>query len=273
MKRKQVILLIVTLAISHLPILSFAQEEVDPAKAAQNPLANMYSLPLQNNMNFGIGDYSKTANTLNIQPVIPVTLSEGGWLLINRAIIPFPQTTPDIFTENGESTTGMGDINYTAWFAPPTKSNLTWGFGLVSIWPTASNSKLGAGKFSVGPSAVLVYSLPNGMVAAIISDWKSVGGDEARADVHTFFFQYILTYFLQNKWYLSSAPINLANWEAEKDQRWTIPLGGGVGKMFSIGKLPLDFQTQAFYNVVRPDLGPEWQWRVQLKLIFPKGKK
>ena len=90
MKRKQVILLIVTLAISHLPILSFAQEEVDPAKAAQNPLANMYSLPLQNNMNFGIGDYSKTANTLNIQPVIPVTLSEGGWLLINRAIIPFP---------------------------------------------------------------------------------------------------------------------------------------------------------------------------------------
>ena len=270
MKRTQTNLFLGILLMGLFPVLSFAQEEGDPAKAAQNPLANVYSLPLQDNMDFGIGDYSKTSNVLNIQPVIPVTLSKSGWLLINRAIIPFPQTTPDIFTENGESTTGLGDINYTAWFAPPTKSKLTWGFGLVSIWPTASNSALGSGKYSIGPSGVLVYSFPKLMAAAIISNWKSIGGDETRADVHTFFFQYVLTYFLQNKWYLSSAPLNLANWEAEKDQRWTIPLGGGFGKMFSVGKLPLDFQTQAFYNVVRPDLAPVWQWRVQLKFIFPK---
>jgi hypothetical protein len=156
MNKKQITLLLGISLILLFPALSFAQEEADPAKAAQNPLANVYSLPLQNNMNFGIGDYSKTSNTLNIQPVIPVTLSESGWLLINRAILPFPQTTPDIYTENGESTTGMGDINYTAWFAPPVKSNLTWGFGLVSIWPTASNSKLGNGKISLGPSFVFV---------------------------------------------------------------------------------------------------------------------
>ena len=78
---------------------------------------------------------------------------------------------------------------------------------------------------------------------------------------------------MQNKWYLSSAPLNLANWEAEKDQRWIIPVGGGVGKMFKMGNMPVDLQTQVFYNVVRPDLAAEWQWRVQLKLIFPKGKK
>jgi len=62
------------------------EKEVDPAKAAQNPLANVYSLPLQNNTDFSIGDYSKTSNTLNIQPVIPVVLGENGWLLINRAV-------------------------------------------------------------------------------------------------------------------------------------------------------------------------------------------
>jgi len=249
------------------------QEEVDPAKAAQNPLANVYSLPLQYNIDFGIGDYSKTSNTLNIQPVIPVVLGESGWLLINRAIIPFPQTVPDKFTESGGSTTGLGDISYTAWFAPPTKSNLTWGIGPVTIWPTATSSELGNGKFSIGPSLVFVYAVPTFMGAAVISNWKSVGGDEDRSDVHTFFFQYILTYFLQNKWYLSSAPLNLANWEAEKDQRWIIPVGGGVGKMFKMGNLPVDLQTQVFYNVVRPDLAAQWQWRVQFKLIFPKGKK
>jgi len=249
------------------------QEEVDPAKAAQNPLANVYSLPLQYNTDFGIGDYSKTSNTLNIQPVIPVVLGESGWLLINRAIIPFPQTVPDIFTESGGSTTGLGDISYTAWFAPPSKGNLTWGIGPVTILPTATSSELGNGKFSIGPSLVFVYVVPTFMGAAVISNWKSVGGDEDRSDVHTFFFQYILTYFLQNKWYLSSAPLNLANWEAEKDQRWIIPVGGGVGKMFKMGNLPVDLQTQVFYNVVRPDLAAQWQWRVQFKLIFPKGKK
>lgn len=53
----------------------------------------------------------------------------------------------------------------------------------------------------------------------------------------------------------------------------TVPVGGGIGKMFNIGKLPMDLQTQAFYNVVRPDIAAEWQWRVQLKIIIPKGKK
>ena len=111
------------------------------------------------------------------------------------------------------------------------------------------------------------------MGAAVISNWVSVAGDDDRAKVNTFYFQYIFTYFLKKKWYLSSAPINLANWEAEEGQKWTVPLGGGFGKMFTAGKLPMDFQTQAFYNVVKPDGSADWQLRVQLKLIFPTGKK
>lgn len=251
------------------------EEEVqDAAKEAQNPLGNVISLPFQDNIDFGIGEYGKTGNTLNIQPVIPVTLSEKKkWLLMNRMIIPFPKTVPNVFSENGSSTSGLGDISYTAWAAPPPKGNITWGFGATMVFPTAVNDELGQGKFSIGPSLVFVYTNPKFMAVGIMSNWKSVGGDSERPDVHTFYFQYIFTYFLQNKWYLSSAPINLANWEAESSQQWTVPLGGGFGKMFSIGKLPMDFQTQAFYNVVRPDMAPEWQWRLQLKLIFPTGKK
>ena len=270
--QKHFILLIYILFIG--ATLAHGQDEApDPAKAAQNPLANVISMPFQNNADFGIGEFDKTSNVLNIQPILPVKLSESGWLLINRFIIPLPKTVPDISSEEGSSTSGLGDINYTAWFAPPVKGNLTWGFGLVTIWPTAGKDVLGQGKFSLGPSLVLVYGKPAYMAAAVISNWKSVGGDEDRPDVHTFYFQYIFTYFLQNKWYLSTAPINLANWEAESDQRWTVPLGGGFGKMFSIGSLPMDMQTQAFYNVVSPDGAPVWQWRVQLKFIFPTGGK
>ena len=247
--------------------------EEDPAKAAQNPLANVISLPLQNNVNFGIGTYNKTSDILNIQPILPVKLNKSGWLLINRFIIPFPTSVPDQSSEDANNITGLGDINYTVWFSPPPKSKMTIGFGLVSIWPTASKDMLGDGKFSIGPSFVLVYPQTHGLIAAVISNWFSVGGDENRSDVNTFYFQYILTRFLQKKWYITSAPINLANWEAESGQKWTVPLGGGFGKMFNIGKLPMDLSTQAFYNVVRPDGAADWQWRVQLKFIFPTGKK
>jgi hypothetical protein len=47
-------------------------------------------------------------------------------------------------------------------------------------------------------------------------------------------------------------------------------VGGGVGKIFHLGKLPVNTQLSAYYNVVRPDDGPNWQIRFQVQLMFPK---
>jgi len=263
-------LFIVIVGIIFSTSIAWAQEgeDEDLAMKAQNPLADIVSMPFQNNTDFGIGDFDRTSNVLNIQPIYPVQLGKE-WILINRLIVPFPKTVPDVGAVSG-STTGLGDINYTAWFAPPSNGALTWGFGLVSIWPTATDPTLGSGKLSIGPSFVLVRASPKFLGAAVISDWISVVGKSDRPDVHIFYLQYIFTYFLPQKWYITSGPINTANWEAEKGQRWTVPIGGGFGKMFTIGSLPMDFLTQAFYYVVKPDGGPDWQLRVQLKLIFPK---
>jgi len=79
-------------------------------------------------------------------------------------------------------------------------------------------------------------------------------------------------------WYVNSAPIITADWTAESDDRWIVSIGAGGGKLVMLrGKLPVNLQTQLYYNVVRPDFGPEWQWRFQLQLLFPKsilkGKK
>jgi hypothetical protein len=261
-------------ALGLVPSVIFAQEAEtqDLAKEAQNPLANVISMPFQNNTDFGIGEYDQTGNALNIQPILPAMLGDKGWIMINRIIAPLPKTYPDL-SSNGEKTvSGIGDISYTAWFAPPVKGKLTWGFGATTILPTASNEYLGQRKFSVGPSVVLVYSEQKYMLASVLSNWKSVAGDESSPDVNTFYFQYIFTYFMQNKWYTTTAPINLANWEAEEGQKWTVPVGGGFGKMFQAGNLPMDLSAHAYYNVVKPEMGSDWQLRVQLKLIFPKGK-
>ncbi len=75
---------------------------------------------------------------------------------------------------------------------------------------------------------------------------------------------------LGNGWYVNSAPIITADWTAGKGDQWTVPLGAGGGKVVLIGgKLPLNLQTQLYYNVVRPDFGPEWQWRVQMQVLLP----
>ncbi len=248
-------------------------DEVSEAgKEAQNPLGNIISMPFQNNTDFGYGPYDKTTNTLNIQPILPFSIGAKGWVLINRFIIPFPKTVPDISTENGPSTTGLGDITYSVYMSAPTMGKWTIGPGAVTVWPTATDDALGSNKFSAGPSGIIVFSDPSFMLAGIISQWWSVGGKSEAKEISTFYFQYIFTYFLPKKWYVLSAPINLADWTAPEGQKWWIPVGGGGGKMFNIGKIPMDVQVQAFYYAVKPDNGPDWGMRLQLKFIFPKGK-
>jgi hypothetical protein len=82
--------------------------------------------------------------------------------------------------------------------------------------------------------------------------------------------QYFINYNLPGGWYLTSSPIITANWEANSDNRWTVPVGGGIGKIHRIGKLPVNVQLAAFYNVETPDGGPEWQLRFQFQFLFPK---
>lgn len=99
--------------------------------------------------------------------------------------------------------------------------------------------------------------------------WSVAGSGEQ--DINLFTLQYFVNYNMDDGWYLLSAPINSANWEADSDNRWTVPLGGGVGRVFKIGKLPVNTSLQAYYNVVTPDnFGAEWQMRAQIQFLFPK---
>ena len=66
------------------------------------------------------------------------------------------------------------------------------------------------------------------------------------------------------------ASATAANWETDSDNRWTVPFGGGVGKIFNIGKQPVNGQVSAYYNVEKPRFGADWQLRLQLQFLFPK---
>ncbi len=244
------------------------QEKSDEylAKATQNPLASMISLPFQNNTNFGIGPDDDTQNILNIQPVWPFSLSED-WNFITRTIIPVisqPGVAP------GESrTNGLGDVTFTGWVSPKNSGKWIWGAGGALVLPTATDDALGNDKWSVGPSVVVLTMPGKWVIGSLISNVWSIGGSGDQ-DVNFFTWQYFINYNMDNGWYLTSAPIITANWEADSDNTWTVPFGGGVGKIFRIGKQPLNAQVSAYYNVEKPASGADWQLRLQLQMLFPK---
>ena len=100
------------------------------------------------------------------------------------------------------------------------------------------------------------------------NQWSVAGWGQK--NVNAFLLQPFVNYNLPDGWYLTSVPIMTANWKADKaGDVWTVPLGGGVGKLFKIDKLPIDTQLQAFGNVAKPQYGADWQLRFQIKLLFP----
>jgi hypothetical protein len=243
-----------------------AESDQALAQAAQNPVAKLISVPFQNNFNFNVGPRNVTQYILNVQPVIPVSLNED-WNLITRTIMPIiNQPAPAPGTR---SAFGLGDINPTFFFSPAKSGKLIWGVGPTFTLPTATDSMLGSGKYSTGPAAVVLTMQGHWVVGALANQqWSFAGwGDHY---VSAFLAQPFVNYNLPQGWYLVSAPIMTADWSADSDNQWTVPVGGGIGKIQRIGKLPLNFQIQAFYNAVVPEYGPDWQLRFQIQFLFPK---
>jgi len=255
-----------------IPLLSHAEgmsaaEKEQLAKAAQNPVASMISLPFQNNTNLDIGPDDSTQNILNIQPVWPVELNDD-WNVITRTIVPVV-SNPNILTGGEGRVNGIGDTTFTAFLSPKDSGDVIWGAGPVLLLPTASDDALGQDTWGAGFSAVVLTMPGKWVVGSLISNLWSVGGGDA--DINLFTWQYFVNYNFEDGWYATSAPIITANWEADSDHRWTVPFGGGVGKIFKVGNQPINAQLSLYKNVITPDdYGPDWQVRAQIQFMFPK---
>jgi len=137
--------------------------------------------------------------------------------------------------------------------------------------PTATEDTTGTDKWSAGPSVVAIIIQGPWVVGGLVSNFWSFAGNSDRQDVNFLFSQLFANYNLSQGWYLVSAPIITADWKADNGNKWTVPLGGGAGKVFRIGKLPINTSLQAYYNVEKPELtGADWQLRFQLQFLFPK---
>ena len=242
------------------------QTKEELSKQAANPLADLMSFPFQNNLNMNYGAYNRNLNVLNIQPVIPFGLENG--TIITRTIIPIV-SIPDFSNASGTFSSGLGDVVLTAFYSP--KSELTWGIGPVIELPTGGSER-GTQKWSAGPSFVILVQPGEWTFGALMNNAWSFAGNSDREAVNHLLFNAFIVRQLGKGWYVNSAPIITADWKAPSGQQWLVPIGAGGGKLVMLGgKIPVNLQTQLYYNVVRPDFGPEWQWRFQVQILLPKS--
>jgi hypothetical protein len=231
-------------------------------EAAQNPVADLISLQFQDNPAFIYGPYHGTQNVLNFQPVIPIHLNED-WNLIARPITPIvrqPRLAPDLGPEFG-----LSNIEPELFLSPAHPGEFIWGLGPALYLPTATDKTLGTNAWGAGPGAVGLTIQEPWIVGAVFNNvWAWRNGQ--KVDAMTL--QYFVNYNLPEGWYLASQPIITADWRARAEDKWVVPVGGGVGRVFKLEDLPpINAQVQAFYNAVRPTAGPVtgpiWSLRFQ----------
>lgn len=254
-------------------------------KQSQNPIASLISVPIQENWNFGIGPSDRVQNVMNIQPVIPFSLGKD-WNLITRWITPIvyqpiPVAQPPGAPNQTTGVYGLGDIN-PSFFLSPKKSKVTWGIGPTFIFPTATNTTyLGQGKFSMGPSVVVLKQPGHWTIGFLANNiWSVAGHANFNSDgtvnkppVNQFLLQWFVNYNLNKGWYLKSAPIVTANWRAADGDVWNVPFGGGVGRIMKLGFQPVNVSAEFYGNAVHPVGASSWTFRLQFVLLFPKLSK
>ena len=242
----------------------------DLQKAVQNPVASLISVPIQNNSNFNVAPYDRTQNVLNIQPVIPLDAG-ANWMVITRVIQPIVWQPYPTSKTGGEY--GLGDMNPTFFLSPRQPGKLIWGVGPAFVIPTATNDILGQKKFSIGPSVVVLTQPGHWTLGTLVNNVWSVAGSSSRPDVNQMLLQYFINYNLKQGWYLTVSPIVTANWMASSGNAWTVPVGGGIGRVTKLGFQPVNLSAAFYANAVHPVGASTWNMRLQIAFLFPKLSK
>jgi hypothetical protein len=250
----------------------FAQDAVTDDKSAElakqlsNPVASLISVPLQSNFDFGAGPNDDGFQfKLNVQPVIPFSLSED-WNLISRTIVPIVYQE-NIFGTSSQS--GLSDTVQNFFFSPkaPTSGGWIWGAGPLFLLPTASDELLGTEKWGAGPTALILKQQHGWTYGALANHIWSFAGDSSRADVSATFIQPFLSYSTKTYTTFGLNTESTYDWE---NSQWTVPLNVSVSQLVKLGGKPVQFSLGGRYYAEKPSDGPDWGLRFAITFLFPK---
>lgn len=245
----------------------------DPPPEGLRAPARSFALPMEVEHDFGAANGEATF--LRFLPVWSLPLNDD-WRIINLDLITLAEAPGGVpgrpVNPNptlGERAFGLSDLLHASFLTPEGQGKFIWGAGVALGIPTATSRALGSGKWAMGPAVRLTFRSGPWNLGAVGAQRWSFAGDSSRPDLNALIIRGTLRFQLPGPWYLVSAPIITANWNASSSQRWLVPLGGGPGVTFDVGAHRWATSLQAYVNAIRPDGAPEWAARVQLIAAIP----
>jgi len=255
------------------------------AKQLANPIASLISVPFQANEDWGYGPSGNGYKfTLNIQPVIPISISKD-WNLILRTIFPIvsqhdlfyvpnlPKNSP--LQPQNRSQDGLSDTLQSFFFSPkkPGPFGLIWGIGPAFLYPTGTNVLLDSGTFSIGPTFVALEQKGPWTVGVLMNQLWSVVIEEHRSSLSQMFVQPFIAYTTKTHTTFTIDTESTANWNATSaDGKWTVPVIFQISQILKIGKQPISIQIGGKYYADTPRYGPNWGVRFNFTLLYPTGR-
>ena len=255
------------------------------AKQLANPISSLISVPFQANEDWGFGPTGKGYKfTLNIQPVVPISISKD-WNLIVRTILPIvsqhdlfyfanvPKNSP--LQPQNRSQDGLSDTTQSFFLSPkkPGPFGLIWGLGPALLYPTGTHPLLDTGTFSIGPTAVVLKQIGGLTAGALMNQLWSAVISEHRSSVSQMFVQPFLAYTTKTHTTFTLSSESTANWNASSDDgKWTVPLIFQISQILKIGKQPISVQIGGKYYADTPRYGPNWGVRFNFTLLYPTGR-
>jgi hypothetical protein len=237
----------------------------DLAKEHKNPLAQSINVPFQFTTGFGVGSEHRTGESLNIQPVLPFPLTSA-W---SAVALPSLSVT---YAPSPDAEFGLQDLQLSLFLTPARTDERIWGVGPIVQLPTASDARLGTGKWSAGPTAAAVYSKGPWFDGVLASHLWSFVGQVSRDAVNLTSLEVMVSYNFRGGWYVQFNPVNSYDWTADSRDAWTVPVGLDVGKVFDLGPRSISAQVGGYEYVRRPTGAPDRTVRAQVQLSFPAGK-
>jgi hypothetical protein len=254
------------LAAAALPWRAAAQDsDAELTKKLSNPVSSLTSVPLQFNYDCCFGPDDGDRTTLNIQPVVPISLGPD-WNMIVRTIVPVihqERTSPE-----ADGASGFGDTVQSFFFSPKAQGDLIWAAGPVFQWPIG-RSELGAERWGAGPTA-LVLRQSNGWTASLLANhiWSyAEHGDAQGPGISQTLVQPGLSWTSPRHTTLQVNSEATYNW---KTRAWTIPVNLQVSQLTAIGRQRVQFTGGVRVYAAREDEGPAWGLRFVTTFLFPR---
>lgn len=266
--RVQILILCSALVLSCLgeDVAAPGQDMAELAKKLANPTSSLVSVPIQGNLDWGGGPSDDGMQfKVNVQPVIPFDLN-ADWKLLTRYVVPWVYQEDRIGTD---SQSGFADATATFWLSPAAEKPGApiWGVGPIFQLPTATDDLLGAEKWCLGPSAILVHQEGRWTAGVLLNQVWSFAGNDDRAGVNYLFLQPFLSHTSATHMTVTLNSESVYDWKSEE---WTIPLNLSVTQLVKIGGKPVSFVGGVRYYLDKPAGGPDWGIRFGVTLVFPK---